>query len=226
MEAIEVSGKTVEEAIEKALNQLGLSRSEVKIEVLQEGKPGILGIGGGEATVRVTPLKPEEKAEEIDLAGLAREVVEKLLFLMKIPATVKVTKQEGQGPPVKVEVEDEKGELGLLIGRRGDNLATFQYMVNFILSRRLKSAVRVLVDVAGYRQRRRKELEELAERVADLVRSTHRSITLEPMPARDRRVIHLTLREQPGVSTRSIGTGENRRVVISPQREGEVEVEE
>ncbi len=223
MEAIEVSGKTVEEAIEKALNQLGRSRSEVKIEILNEGKSGILGIGGEEARVRVTPLKPEE---EVDLTGLAREVVEKLLFLMKIPATVKVEKQEGQAPPVKVEVEDEKGELGLLIGRRGDNLATFQYMVNFILSRKLKSAVRVLVDVAGYRQRRRKELEELALRVADLVRSTRRSITLEPMPARDRRIVHLALREQPGVSTRSIGTGENRRVMISPRREGEVEVEE
>ncbi len=226
MEAIEVSAKTVEEAIETALSKLGLSRSQVRVEVLQEGKSGILGIGGEEATVRVTPLEPGEQAEEIDLAGLAKEVVEKLLFLMKIPATVRVTQREGEVPPIKVDIEDEKGELGLLIGRWGDTLSTFQYMVNFILSRRCKSAVRVAIDAAGYRQRRRKDLEDLALRVAELVRSTHRAITLEPMPARDRRIIHLVLREQPGVVTRSIGMGENRRVVVSPRREEEVEVEE
>lgn len=225
MEAVEVSAKTVEEAIEMALSKLGLKREEVEVEVLQESKSETAETGDEEAKVRVTPLEPGEEIEEVNLAALTKEVVEKLLFLMKIPATVQVSEQKGESPPIKVNIEGEREELGLLIGRRGNTLSTFQYTVNFILSRKLKSAVRVAIDVAGYRERRRKELEDLALRVAELVKSSRRSITLEPLPARDRRIIHLALREQPGIVTKSIEAGENRRVVISPQWE-RAEVEE
>jgi len=230
MEALEVSAKTVEEAIQIALEKLGLSRSEVEVEVLQEGKPGILGFGGEEARVKVTPLvPPKEKEEEeakppekaAETAELAKEVAEKLLFLMKIPASVKVSGGEDEKSPLTLNIEDEDKDLGILIGRRGRTLLALQYMVNFIVSRKLKSKVRVTVDVAEYRKRRQEELRELALRVADLVKSTRRSITLEPMAPWERRIIHLTLRGEPNVETQSIGFGENRKVVIYPRRRGQ-----
>jgi len=235
MEALEVSAKNVEEAVELALNKLELSRSEVEIEVLEEGKGGILGMGGEEAKVRVTPLtsvgdesvgeeeRGGEEGEatklEVDpeaIAAIAKEVVEKLLFLMKVPATVQLSGGESEESPLTLDIEDD--DLGILIGRRGQTLSTLQYMVNFIASRKVKSGVRVIVDAAGYRKRRHEELQNLALRVADLVKSSTRSITLEPMPALERRVIHLALRDDPDLSTQSVGFGDSRKVVVSPKR--------
>jgi len=215
MEALEVSAKNIEEAVELALNKLGLSRSEVEIEVLQEGKRGILGWGGEQAKVRVTPLTSAE--EPGDVAAIAKEVVEKLLFLMQVPATIQVMAVEDNESPLTIDISD--GDLGILIGRRGQTLSALQYMVNFIASRKLKSGVRVIVDVAGYRKRRHEELQNLALRVAELVKSSRRSITLEPMPAVERRVIHLTLRNDPEITTQSMGYGDSRKVIVSPKRQ-------
>jgi spoIIIJ-associated protein len=214
MESVEVSAKTVEEAIEVALSKLALRRSEVEIEVIKEGKSGIFGLGGEEAVVRVTPLPKWEPAE---VAAIAKEVVEKLLFLMKVPATVELRGEEsGVLPSVTLDISGD--ELGLLIGRRGQTLTTLQYMVSLIVSRRLKSGVRVTIDIAGYRERRQQELRDLALRVAELVTSTKRTMTLEPMSPAERRIIHLALRDNPEVITQSEGEGENRKVVISPRR--------
>jgi len=215
MEALEVSAKNIEEAVELALNKLGLSRSEVEIEVLQEGKRGILGWGGEQAKVRVTPLTSAE--EPGDVAAIAKEVVEKLLFLMQVPATIQVMAVEDNESPLTIDISN--GDLGILIGRRGQTLSALQYMVNFIASRKLKSGVRVIVDVAGYRKRRHEELQNLALRVAELVKSSRRSITLEPMPAVERRVIHLTLRNDPEITTQSMGYGDSRKVIVSPKRQ-------
>ena len=215
MEALEVNAKNVEEAVELALNKLGLSRSEVEIEVLQEGKGGILGWGGEQAKVRVTPLTSAE--EPGDVAATAKEVVEKLLFLMQVPATIQVMAVEDNESPLTIDISN--GDLGILIGRRGQTLSALQYMVNFIASRKLKSGVRVIVDVAGYRKRRHEELQNLALRVAELVKSSRRSITLEPMPAVERRVIHLTLRNDPEITTQSMGYGDSRKVIVSPKRQ-------
>ena len=215
MEALEVSAKNVEEAVELALNKLGLSRSEVEIEVLQEGKRGILGWGGEQAKVRVTPLTSAE--EPGDVAAIAKEVVEKLLFLMQVPATIQVMAVEDNESPLTIDISN--GDLGILIGRRGQTLSALQYMVNFIASRKLKSGVRVIVDVAGYRKRRHEELQNLALRVAELVKSSRRSITLEPMPAVERRVIHLTLINDPEITTQSMGYGDSRKVIVSPKRQ-------
>ncbi|MCD5412557.1 MAG: protein jag [Dehalococcoidia bacterium] len=217
MEALEVSAKTVEEAVELALNELKLTRSEVEVEVLQEGKTGILGWRGEDARVRVTPLPSPEEGGNV--AVIAREVVEKLLSLMEVDATVQVSGGEDDQSPLSIDVSN--GDLGVLIGRRGQTLASLQYLVNIILGRKLKSGVRVIVDVAGYRKRRDEELQNMTLRVAELVKSTRRSITLEPMPAMERRVVHLALRDDPDLATQSVGFGDSRKVVVYPKRQRE-----
>jgi spoIIIJ-associated protein len=205
----------VEEAIEAALSELGLSRSEVEIEVLKEGKVGLFGFGGEEARVRVTPVQ-KPAIEPGDIAAMAKDAVEKLLFLMNIPATVQL-REEDQAPfSATLDIDGE--ELGLLIGRRGQTLATLQYMVSLIVSRKLKSGVRINIDVAGYKQRRQEELHDLALRIAELVKSTRRAITLEPMPPSERRIVHLALRDDPEVITQSVGDEENRKVIVSLRR--------
>ncbi|MBT9160926.1 MAG: RNA-binding cell elongation regulator Jag/EloR [Dehalococcoidia bacterium] len=239
MKALEVSAKTVEEAVERALNELKLTRSEVKMEVLQEGKAGLLGWGGENARVRVTPLpkvqspesrvtshesrggglqseaSPERSVSRLMVAAIAREVVETLLRLMDVTASVEVGGGGDDQSPLTIEISD--GDLGVLIGRRGQTLSELQYVVSFIISRKFKGGVRVTVDVAGYRKRREEELQNMALRVAELVKSTERSIPLEPMPSVERRVIHLTLRNDPDLATQSEGFGDSRKVVIYPR---------
>lgn len=220
MEKLEVSARTVEEAVELALEQLSVSREEVEIEVLNPGKPGILGFGAEEAriSVRLRQYRPEEA----DVAELAQEVVVKLLELMRLPATVEpmdLASQEtlGGAPPVAFNIRGE--DLGILIGRRGQTLSSFQFMVNLILGRRLKARSSVHVDVEGYRQRRWEAVRGLALRVADRVKSSGQSITLEPMPPSERRIVHLALQGDPDVITQSIGEGEDRKVSIMLRRQ-------
>jgi len=215
MESIEITAKSEEEAVALALAELGLSRSEVEVIVVKKGKTGIFGLGSGEVRVRVTPLGQQPK-EEGDVAVMAKAVLENLLSLMEVPASVK---QEEKGADDQDSIPlDVKGEdLGILIGRRGETLSALQYVVNLIISRRLKARVGVVVDVEGYRQRRHESLRLLARRLAEQVKSTGRSVTLEPMPASERRIIHLELRDNPDVTTQSMGLGEERKIAILPK---------
>ena len=220
MESVEANGKTVDEAIEKALTELGLERTQVEVEVVREGRGGILGIGGEDARVIVRPKAAEERAEvgEEDI-GLAVEVLEKLLSLMGVEASVRVREPEtlGDGSALVKTVLDISGDdLGILIGRRGETLASLQYLVNLIIGRKLKAKSSFGVDVAGYRRRREESLRSLALHMAERVRSTHQVMTLEPMPPNERRIVHLTLAQDASVITESIGEGENRKVVIRP----------
>ena len=244
MESVDVTGKTVEEAIEKALAELGLERTQVEVEVVREGRSGILGIGGEEARVIVRPkgeaaavegvepveavekAEPEERVEreEGEEAGegdvdLAVEVLEKLLELMEVDATVRVRQPETPGDGasiVKVVLDISGDDLGILIGRRGDTLASLQYLVNLIVGRKLKAKSAFGVDVAGYRRRREQSLKSLALHMAERVRTTKQIMTLEPMPPNERRIVHLALAQDESVITESIGEGENRKVVIRP----------
>ncbi len=199
MEGIEITGRTYEEAVETALKELGLSRDEVDIEVLEESD-----IGG--VRIRVVPKVPKTVGQ------IAKEMVERLLFLLKIPAKVYV--EEGEIENV-ADINIDGENLGLLIGNRGRTLQVLQYMINLMVSRRLKRGVRVNVDVTRYKKRREEELKKLALKTAELVKQTRRSVTLEPMPASERRIIHLTLRGDPEIITRSEGEGEERRITIS-----------
>jgi len=240
MESVEVSAKSVDEAIDIALDELGLKRQQVHIEILTAGKPGLFGIGGEQARVRVTALEegtarpisePEYEAEEVSNVeikdveapevDLAADYLTQLLSFMEIDAEIEVRPPEtpGDGLGRASAVLDVSGDdLGLLIGRRGSTLASLQYMVNLMVSRGMGSRVLTSVDVEHYRRRREDSLRGLAFRMASRVRQTGRSITLEPMPAGERRIIHLVLSEDSGVTTGSVGEGDDRKVVIYPQR--------
>lgn len=218
MEDVEASGKSVEEAVEKALQELGLTRSQVEVEVLQQGRSGILGFGGEEARVRVRPLVTLSVEEDTQLA---LEVLRKLLDLMNIDAEVSVRPPEtpGDGVGLAKAVLDVRGEdLGILIGRRGDTLGSVQYVVNLIVSRRTKARATFAVDVEGYRRRREEGLERLAFRMAERVRTTGQTVTLEPMPPNERRIVHLALAGDSSVITSSVGEAEARKVCIAPRR--------
>jgi spoIIIJ-associated protein len=212
MESIEVSAKTEEEAVAIALAELGLSRSEVEVVVVKKGKTGIFGFGSEEVKVRVTPLRQPAKESE-DVSGMAKAVLEKLLSLLGVQASVS-TEEKSAAETENITLDIKGEDLGILIGRRGETLSALQYLVNLVVSRRLKSRVGVVVDVEGYRQRRYESLRLLARRLAEQVRSTGRAVTLEPMPANERRIIHLELKDNPDVTTQSMGQGEERKIAI------------
>ena len=214
MKSLETSGRTVEEATQKALETLNLSLEKVKVTVLKEGKHGILGLGSEEAMVRVEPLAsaPENMDE------MAREVLEALLTRMGVLASVECQTNppvgEGTGEVITLDVSGD--DLGILIGRRGQTLSSLQYVVRLIVAHQTQARVPIVVDVEGYKQRRYEALQALAQRMAEQVKTRGRPFTLEPMLASERRIIHLTLADDPDVTTESVGEGETRKVVIMP----------
>ena len=227
MKSIEISARTVAEAIQLALAQLGKDRDEVAIEVLEAGSED------EEALVRVTAVDDDEEtaAEALALSPsgavdqIARRILEDLLDRMDIEGYVTAvhsTVPGQKGDPentitLHVEGADEEA-MGLLIGRRGETLRSLQFMVNLLVSRKVQKWPQVVVDVGNYRQRRQESLEGLARRMAERVRQSGRPLTLEPMGAYERRIVHLALRADPTVYTESNGEGENRKIVIFPAK--------
>ena len=220
MESLEVSAKTVEEAIERGLQQLGLTRDQVETAVLNKGRSGFLGMGAEEAVVRLTPLA--SPSQESNLPAAAKEALEEILRRMKLKAHVELRSDvqqdeaESDIPPIALEVDGE--DLGILIGRRGETLAALQYIMRLIVAHQQKARVPLTVDVEGYKQRRYGSLRELALRLAQKAVSTRQSMTLEPMPADERRIVHLAVSVNPDVVTQSVGEGELRKVVIMPRK--------
>jgi len=207
--------------------QLNASRDEVKIDVVSEGKSGLLGIGAEEAKIiveRLTPVTEPEEGEtesEEDVAKIAEDILERLLELMELEATIQrqifqtTNGEEQVTSPLAFNVTGD--DLGILIGRRGQTLATLQYMLRLIVSQQTKVWTPIVIDVEGYKQRRSEALQALAVRMAEQVRTRGTPFTLEPMPAYERRIIHLALADHPDVTTQSIGEGDMRKVVILPE---------
>ena len=211
METLETTGRTVEEAIEIALEQLGAERDQVEVDVISQGKGGILGFGAEPARVRVMLTAPLSS-----LPALSKLILDNLLRNMKVEASTSIRPSDmEEDGTVEIEVEGE--DSGLLIGRRGETLRALQYVTNLLVGRRAEG--RVVLDVEGYRERRYAALRTLAARVAERVASTGQSVTLEPMAANERRVIHLALANNPRVATESTGIGEGRKITVSPSRE-------
>ena len=289
---IDMTGKTEDEAIRRALEQLGLERDDVSVEILERAKSGFLGIGSSPAKVRVTytdggspatvrvsyddgqpePVKPEPKsaapkaekkpvycAEVLQKEVRAREKQEREVKRGERRAEPKAEKAPREPVVLGEEIRDEKSEqirtflsgllehmdakaevkvyeveknrykvilegekLGALIGRRGETLDAIQQLTNYSINRGSeKNRARVQVDAENYREKREQSLERLAEKVAGKVTKYRRNVTLEPMNAYERHVIHTALQDYEGVTTSSTGTEPNRRVVVSyekPQR--------
>jgi spoIIIJ-associated protein len=198
------------------LEKLSLSEEEVNFEVIKKGKSGFLGMGGEEAIVRVSPRQPLTVGGE--LLEKARETLENLLGLMKLKAAVEV--EPARDKPKEITLNIKGDNLGILIGRRGQTLTHLQYIVKAILSHQYQANVKLNVDVNGYQQQHYRSLEGLALRVAQNVKATGKAITLEPMSAKERRLIHLAIAKEPELTSRSIGEGEIRQVIISLRRKG------
>jgi spoIIIJ-associated protein len=214
LEANEFSGKTVEEAIEKGLAKLGVARDAVNAQVVREGSRGILGLGGEDAIVRLTRIEtPATLTAPNDAENDAKEILEGLLRRMGIQARIEVLPAAESEGPDAFALNIIGDDLGMLIGRRGETLRDLEYITRLMLASKHKSA-KVVVDVEGYRVRRERVLRELAKRMADRVQANRQPITLEAMPPNERRIVHLTLRDHPSVTTNSIGEGEHRRVMI------------
>jgi spoIIIJ-associated protein len=245
-ESVEVSAKTVEEAIEHGLGELGLTRDQVEVEVVNPGRGGVLGIGAEDGQVRLvavpdrppidvgsipveeeagTPIPPAEPVTESEvpdpeIAQRATDLLQGLLDLMKVRAQVQTRMGNDlaeEGEEPALILDVTGNDLGILIGRRGETLGALQYMTRLMLSRKLERWEPVIVDVESYRVRRRRSLRQLANRMADRVAFSQQRVVLEAMPPNERRIIHIALRDHPQVTTKSIGEGDNRKVTILPK---------
>jgi spoIIIJ-associated protein len=245
----EARGEDVEEAIATGLAELGLARSEVDVEIIDEGSSGFLGIGGREAVVRLTVKQdaleevtpPTVSATETALEGsvetpgaalpdaseveaqdegeVALEIVEKLLEKMQVEATTTLRQSEPDDLTGERRwIVDVRGQdMGILIGPRGETLNSLQYIARLLTGHALRKRPMFVVDIEGYRERREAALARLAERMADKVLRLGRPLSLEPMPPNERRIIHMTLRENERVYTESSGEGSRRKVRIYPK---------
>ncbi len=209
LKSIEVSGKTEDEAIQTALDELGIGRDEVSVEIIERAKAGFLGLKSAPAVVRVTYECVTSNAERVEsfLTGLFTR--------MGVSAKPEITEEEGV---VSVNLTGE--DPGVLIGRRGETLDAIQHLTNYVVNRNVAGRVRVNIDTENYRQRRNEALERLADKVAAKAVKYRRNMTLEPMNSYERHIIHTTLQEHENVTTYSIGTEPNRRVVVGYERKG------
>lgn len=196
------SAKSVDEAIELAAKEFGISKEEVKYEVLEEAKKGLFGKIKSEAKIKAEYEAPRYLA--------AKKYIEEILNKMGISATLSVTENE-DGAVINIEGT----ETGAVIGRRGDTLDALQYLASTICNKNTKDYYRITVDSCGYREKRAETLSELAKKIAASVKKNGRTAALEPMNPYERRIIHSVITEIEGVSSKSVGEEPYRKVVIS-----------
>lgn len=201
---IEAEGETVEEAIEQALSELEATREQVTIDVISEPTKGILNFGAKPAKIRAT-LKQE-------VSAAPETILKEILSRMGIDSEVETTFVDGS-----THLNIATDNPALLIGKHGQTLDAIERLLNCIVNKVSLAKKRVFVDTEGYRGRREERLAEMAHQIAEKVKYTNRDIVLAPMSARDRRIIHVTLKEDEVVSTYSQGEGEMRRVVVTTQ---------
>lgn len=260
------TGKTVDEAVREALNELNITRDNAEIEVLDEGQKGFLGlIGSKDATVKVwlkvdetksilneifnEEIEPETSQEVVqntddeleiedeevstdevhmeeaiktldeeneEILSAAREFLGKILETLELDNIVEM---ELENNTLNVNVNGDENRLGILIGKRGVTLDSIQYILNLIVNKKSSRYIRVNLDSSGYRDKRKKTLENLAGKMANKVLKTGRSIKLEPMNSYERKIIHTALQDFEGVLTHSEGKDPFRKVVIQKERE-------
>jgi spoIIIJ-associated protein len=299
--SIEASGPDIEAAISSGIAELGVTRADVIVEIVEEPSRGILGLGARPARVRLTvirapvapappaPVAPsvapvsssaaaqsakaepasapkpagsyepsersrpdnsnrsnryerrrdeprrEHREHEVDEdwtsdsltedelaedAKIGAETLQELLKQMQVEATVitrRATQEDDEAQHWSLEIQGR--DLGALIGRRGETLAALQYITRLIASRDLERRVNIVIDVEGYKSRRESLLRRLAKRMADQAVQRGRTVSLEPMPPHERRIIHLALRDNPNVTTESVGDGDRRKVTIVPRKQ-------
>lgn len=240
--SLEIIAPTVDEAIAQGASELGLPEEALEVEILDEGSGGLFGLGSRQARVRLTVRSEEESHtpraaesltsveaesrladddldEEAEALRITRDTVEELLQRMNIDAEIEAHWGQADTPgkikPLHVDIHGD--DLSILIGRRGKTLGALQYITRLIVGKELKRPVSVMIDVEGYRERREQQLRRLARRMASQAIEMAQTMSLEPMPAYERRIIHIELRDDPQVETLSVGEGKRRKVTIIPK---------
>lgn len=229
---MEFKGKTLEDAIARGLAELGITRDEAEIKVIDEGVKGIFGIGSREAIIQIRKKTTYVQSDENIDKRIAEEVVEKkikelydteevfydgvnflneILKRMGINDATFIKSYDGDGPVI--QIKSEKG--GLIIGKRGQTLNSLQHLVNVYLNKKYQKRIFYSLDISNYKEARTKSLQKLSQKLAKQVLIKKKNIELEPMNSRERRIIHMTLKNHPDVVTFSKGEEPYRKVVIS-----------
>ncbi len=208
MSVIEIEEKSVEDAIKVACEKLKLPREMLEIEIISKGSSGIFGIVG----VKKAKIRVKLKAPSYETAAeKAKEILTKILEYVNLPTVV-----EAEARQDHVYLNIISNGSGLLIGKKGQTLSALQYLVSRMISKEFGQNIPIVVDTENYRARREKTLQELAKQLSKKVKKAKKPIATGPMSAQDRRIIHLTLKDDPSVRTKSKGEGNMRRVVIYP----------
>jgi spoIIIJ-associated protein len=221
MRTFEFEGKNTEDAIQEACRALHISKDDVEIEVLEPGSAGIFGlVGGRKAKIKVTLREEESAAPSIEAAVaeedvvFAQETLQHILERIPVETTVHAKKTDG-----RIALSIEGDTSGLLIGRKGRTLDALQFIVNKIANKALDRRVHIVIDSENYRERRQESLIQMALRLGDKAKRIRKPVTTGPLNPHDRRIVHLALRDDEEVETRSRGEGVTKRVVIIPKRQ-------
>lgn len=204
-------GKTIEEAILSGCEELNIDRDDAEVEVLETPSKGFLGFGATNAKVKITYEAPSNFEEE------AKNFLEGIFERMNIKQPSYSIKKEGN--ELKIELEGE--DMGTAIGYRGETLDALQYLTSLTVNRnKSEEYVRVILDIENYREKRKQVLENLAKRMAGKVIKYRRNVTLEPMQAYERRIIHSSLQSNENITTYSVGSDPHRKIVIAYNAQG------
>lgn len=214
MDFIETEGKTVEEAIEKTCEKFNLPEDQLNIEVLSDGSAGLLGfLGIKKAKIRAS-LKDVEDTNGKDKLAFSKKTLEEILVRLNYTATIDAS---DEGDKILLNINGDGS--GLLIGRRGRTLDALQHIVDKIVNRSSEDRKRIIVDTEGYRERRGESLKNLALKSGEQVKKFGKPVSIAPLNAHDRRIIHMTLQNDHQLRTRSKGEGTHRKVVISTKKD-------
>jgi spoIIIJ-associated protein len=203
-------GKTVDDAVEKGLQRLGVTRDQVDIEIIKEGSKGVFSLIGA----RQAKVILHRKDDTAEVTATLEDMVSNVLDLMGLSSQV-VVQAEGDNHRVKI---DTAGVDGLLIGKKGQNLIALEHLLRRMVGKQLKRSVRMEVDVGGYKERRIATLRSKAVSIASRVKASNKEMQVEPLSAAERRIVHLAVAEDPDVRTYTVGDGDLKSVVIAPQR--------
>ncbi len=217
METYEFEGRTTEEALESAARELNVPVEELDFDIIEPGSAGIFGlVGGKKARIRITLSSAASSEAEQGLL-IAKEALEKILALIPVEASVSAeqTGEPGDGP-LTLNIEGDRS--GLLIGRNGKTLDALQFIVNKIVNKTLEKKVRVVVDSENYRQRKIDSLRQLALKLGDKAKRIKKPVTTNPLNPHDRRIVHMALKEDEQLDTKSRGEGPLKKIVIMPKR--------
>lgn len=208
MDYIEISAKTVDDAITEAIIKLGTTHDKIEYEVIEKGSAGFLGINRKDAVIRAR--------RKNDTNDNIRDFLESVFKAMGLTVTIQIEKEEDSNV---VNVDLKGDDMGVLIGKRGQTLDSLQYLTSLVVNKYTEDYIRVKLDIENYRERRKETLETLARNIAYKVKRTRRPVSLEPMNPYERRIIHSALQNDRYVVTRSEGEEPFRHVVVSLKRE-------